>query len=133
MIASTGPHRLVADEALRRARRDWLVGQHRLGTLGVVAAGPRALGRFLGGRADGLAHLERHEPPERLAFLVEDVGDAGQEPGPLGERRPPIPTERRLGPRQLGLDLGVVQRLVGGERLASRGVDTDQRVPLHSP
>ena len=55
------PERLVADDSSRRASvGDRLVGQEALGVLGVEAADPGALLRLGHGRADGLAHLERH-------------------------------------------------------------------------
>jgi hypothetical protein len=57
---------------------DRFIGQKAPGIFGVIAAAQGALGGFLGGALQRLAHFERHQPAEALLFRFEDfAGTSG--------------------------------------------------------
>jgi len=75
--------RLVADVALLRRRHYGLVRQESLGIFSVIAAGRRALGRFVHGCAIWFAHLESHQSAKGLFFLFDNISRAQHHGRPL--------------------------------------------------
>ena len=117
------PERLVPDEALGGRALHRFVGEHPRGVLGVEAAAPRALGRFLAARLDELAHLGRHHPAEHALLRVEDLGRPQHLLRPFGERRTPVGLKRPRRLRDPGVDLRVGQRVEGLQGFGGRWID----------
>src|ERR671917_441675 len=117
-----GTDGLVADERARPLHLYLLVGEHRLGVLGVVAAAAGALVGLAYGRGERLAHLERHDPAELFGLFFEDLRRPRQPPRPLGERGLPVLAEGLGRELQLPVYLLVAQGFEGLELLARRRV-----------
>ena len=120
-----GPDRQVAGVGLLGAdgaRIDRLVGQERLGVLGIEPAGLGALQGLGLRRLQGLAHLRRHDRGDGIGFLVQDVGRRLQPPGPLGEGGQPVALEGRIRPGELGVELLDRERIKRLDRLPGRRI-----------
>ena len=91
--------------------------------LGVVAADPGALFRFGLGLPDGFAHLACHDFAEVAGAAFEDVGGAAHLFASLVDGRLPVALEGGGGAGETVLDVGLGEKVVGGDFLFRSGVD----------
>jgi hypothetical protein len=73
--------------------------------LRVITAGRRAFRRFAARRADRFAHLERHDAPEAILLLLQNLRRGNKPACAIGQRRMPVGAPGGIGTRQRGIYL----------------------------
>ena len=117
--------RAAPDEgrALAVEQLDRLVGQEVRRVVGVVPVDRRAEVDLVERLLDRLAHLARDDPRELVPPLGVQLGDAGDDLGPLLDARASTPAPVRVvRPADRGLQRVVADRLEGLQLLPGRGV-----------
>ena len=122
-----GAERLVGDDAPRGVGRHVLGGEEARTVFRVVLARPGALFDLRQALCQRLAHLVRHQHGKVARPAAKLPRDAGQQGGPLGNRRDAPLRECTVARRQRAFELAVGHLVVTGEHVARCGVRGGER------